>query len=132
ALGGEREAFFDVSYRAFDLDGKVALITGGNSGIGLGMADAVAAAGAGVSIWGTDPDKNAAAATQLSAHGRRVQALVCDVADESGGMAARDERQPRQRVLHAPRGGAPHDRTSGRRVARGDVEPCRGLGSGPG
>ena len=71
-----------MSYRAFDLDGKVALITGGNSGIGLGMADALAAAGAGVSIWGTNPDKNAAAATELAAHGRRVQALVCDVADE--------------------------------------------------
>ena len=72
-----------MSYRAFDLDGKVALVTGGNSGIGLGMADALAAAGADVSIWGTNPDKNAAAVTKLAAHGRRVQALVCDVADES-------------------------------------------------
>jgi NAD(P)-dependent dehydrogenase (short-subunit alcohol dehydrogenase family) len=72
-----------MTYRAFDLNGKVALITGGNSGIGLGMADALAAAGAGVSIWGTNPDKNAAAAKQLAAHGGRVQALVCDVADEA-------------------------------------------------
>jgi len=72
-----------MAYRAFDLTGKVALITGGNSGIGLGMADALAAAGAGVSIWGTNPDKNAAATKQLAAHGGQVQALLCDVADES-------------------------------------------------
>ena len=72
-----------MAYRAFDLTGKVALITGGNSGIGLGMADALAAAGAGVSVWGTNPDKNAAAAKQLAAHGGQVQALLCDVADES-------------------------------------------------
>ncbi|NCW82551.1 MAG: SDR family NAD(P)-dependent oxidoreductase, partial [Betaproteobacteria bacterium] len=41
-------------YKAFDLSGKVALITGGNSGIGLGMARAVAEAGADVVIWGTN------------------------------------------------------------------------------
>ncbi|NDH43390.1 MAG: SDR family NAD(P)-dependent oxidoreductase, partial [Betaproteobacteria bacterium] len=39
-------------YKAFDLSGQVALITGGNSGIGLGMAQAVAEAGADVVIWG--------------------------------------------------------------------------------
>ena len=36
----------------FDLTGKVALITGGNGGIGLGMAEGLAAAGAKVAIWG--------------------------------------------------------------------------------
>jgi NAD(P)-dependent dehydrogenase (short-subunit alcohol dehydrogenase family) len=71
-----------MAYRAFDLTGKVALITGGNSGIGLGMADALAAAGAGVCIWGTNETKNAAAAKTLAAHGGRVLALACDVADE--------------------------------------------------
>ena len=72
-----------MTYRAFDLDGKVALVTGGNSGIGLGMAEGLAAAGAAVSVWGTSAEKNAAAAERLRAHGGRVQTLVCDVGDEA-------------------------------------------------
>jgi NAD(P)-dependent dehydrogenase (short-subunit alcohol dehydrogenase family) len=72
-----------MSYRAFDLTGKVALVTGGNSGIGLGMAEALAAAGASVSIWGTSEAKNKAALERLQAHGGRVLALRCDVADEA-------------------------------------------------
>ena len=71
-----------MPYDAFDLTGKVALITGGNGGIGLGMAGAIARAGGAVCIWGTNEDKNAAAAAQLEAHGGAVAALVCDVSDE--------------------------------------------------
>jgi len=68
---------------AFDLAGKVALVTGGNGGIGLGMAEGLAAAGADVVIWGSNPDKNAAAEARLNKYGRRVLAQRCDVADES-------------------------------------------------
>ena len=45
-------------YKPFDLTGKVALVTGGNGGIGLGMAEALAQAGADVVIWGTNSEKN--------------------------------------------------------------------------
>ena len=38
-------------FKPFDLSGKVALVTGGNGGIGLAMADAMAQAGADVVIW---------------------------------------------------------------------------------
>lgn len=66
----------------FDLRGKVALITGGNSGIGLGMAKALAAAGCDVCVWGTNEAKNAAAKEELSAFGTRVAAYRCDVSQE--------------------------------------------------
>src|SRR3954447_9813956 len=72
----------------FDLSGHVAVVTGGNSGIGLGMADGLARAGADVSIWGRDAERNAAAREQLAAHGTRVQALGCDVSDPAAVDAA--------------------------------------------
>ena len=67
----------------FDLSGKVALITGGNGGIGLGMAEGLLAQGCAVSIWGTNPTKNAAALESLSAYGPKVTASVCDVTDSA-------------------------------------------------
>ena len=75
-------------YKPFDLTGKVALVTGGNSGIGLGMARAMAQAGADVAIWGTSAAKNAAAREELGKTGRRVLALACDVSDEKAVEAA--------------------------------------------
>lgn len=77
-----------MAYRPFDLSGAVALVTGGNSGIGLGMARAVAEAGADVAIWGTNPAKNEAARDELARTGRRVLALPCDVGDEAAVDAA--------------------------------------------
>ena len=67
----------------FDLSGKVALVTGGNGGIGLGMAEGLARAGASVAVWGSNAAKNEAARTRLEAHGGRVLVQTCNVADES-------------------------------------------------
>lgn len=78
-------------YKPFDLTGKVALVTGGNGGIGLGMAEAMAASGADIVIWGTNEKKNAAAVEKLKAYGKRVSARRVDVSDEQAvidGMAA--------------------------------------------
>ncbi|MFH1090019.1 MAG: SDR family NAD(P)-dependent oxidoreductase, partial [Pseudomonadota bacterium] len=72
-----------MSSPLFDLEGKVALVTGGNGGIGLGMAEALAQAGADVCIWGRNEDKNRTAEEKLKNYGRRVLALKCDVTDET-------------------------------------------------
>src|SRR5437667_8233111 len=68
----------------FDLRGQVALVTGGNSGIGLGMAEGLAGAGASVAIWGTNEQKNDAARARLEtlSAGGRIAAFRCDVGDE--------------------------------------------------
>jgi NAD(P)-dependent dehydrogenase (short-subunit alcohol dehydrogenase family) len=66
----------------FDLAGKVALITGGNGGIGLGMARGLAQCGADLAIWGTNADKNRAARAELETFGVRVVDYVCNVGDQ--------------------------------------------------
>ncbi len=53
---------------AFDLRRKVALVTGGNGGIGLGMARGLAVAGAKLAIAGRDAKKNAAAAEAVGGY----------------------------------------------------------------
>ena len=70
----------------FDLTGQVALVTGGNSGIGLGWAEALAEHGSAVAIWGTNAEKNAAAAERLRVHGQPVLALQIDVGDHAAVM----------------------------------------------
>ena len=68
-----------------DLTGHVALVTGGNSGIGLGMASGLRKAGAAVAIWGTNAERNAAAAAELSqgSADAPVAAFQVDVSDEA-------------------------------------------------
>jgi len=72
-----------MAFAAFDLSGRVVLITGGNGGIGLGFAQGLVAAGAEVCIWGTNADKNEHALEQLVKSGPKVTSQVCDVSDET-------------------------------------------------
>jgi NAD(P)-dependent dehydrogenase (short-subunit alcohol dehydrogenase family) len=80
-----------MAYAPFDLKGKVALVTGGNSGIGLGMAEALAQAGADVVIWGSNAEKNAAAEGKLMTYGVRVLAQQVNVGDEAAVVAGMAE-----------------------------------------
>ena len=71
-----------MSSHPMDLTGKVALVTGGSSGIGLGMAAGIAKAGGDLVIWGRRTERNEAAAETLKAFGGRVLAMSVDVSDE--------------------------------------------------
>ena len=67
----------------FDLKGRVALVTGGNGGIGLGMARGLAAAGADVVVAGRQAAKSKSAVGELAALGVRSAAVEVNVADEA-------------------------------------------------
>lgn len=72
-----------------DLTGKVALITGGNGGIGLAMATALADAGAAIALVGRNAEKSAAAAAALARDGTPApMAITGDMTDEAGVAAA--------------------------------------------
>jgi len=81
-----------------ELRGSVALVTGGNGGIGLGMAQALASAGCNVSIWGRNAVKNHAALQTLQGPGT-FDARICDVADPDGSPFEGDPRVALKRVL---------------------------------
>jgi NAD(P)-dependent dehydrogenase (short-subunit alcohol dehydrogenase family) len=70
-----------TSDKLFDLGGHVALVTGGNAGLGLAMAKGLAKAGAAVAIWGRSEEKNAAAVAEVAAIGGIAAAFRCDVTD---------------------------------------------------
>jgi len=76
-----------MSRGLFDLGGKVALVTGGNGGLGLGFARGIARQGGDVEIWGRSAEKNARARSELEAFGVRVVAREVDVASEQAVIA---------------------------------------------
>jgi 2-dehydro-3-deoxy-D-gluconate 5-dehydrogenase len=74
-----------MSMKRFDLNGRVAIVTGGNGGIGLAMAKALSDAGAAVLIAGRSVDKNERAVEEIQAMGGQAGSMVADLLDEVSG-----------------------------------------------
>jgi len=91
----------------FDLTGRVAVVTGGNRGIGLGMATGLAGAGATVAIWARNVERTAAAVAELTAGGGNAAGFACDVTDRASvetALAATAERFGSVHILCANAG----------------------------
>lgn len=67
----------------FDLGGRVALVTGGGSGLGFAIAAGLAGAGARVAISGRNAAKLESAAARLAAEGHEVRVIPFDVTDRA-------------------------------------------------
>ncbi len=67
--------------KLFDLSGRIAIVTGGNGGIGLGMALGLAEAGAQIAVVGRNAEKNSRAVNDIEALGAEVMAVETDVCD---------------------------------------------------
>ena len=71
----------------FDLTGRVAVVTGGNGGIGLGMAKGLASAGASLVIAARNKAKADAAVAEIEALGAQAVFIEVDVSDEASVIA---------------------------------------------
>jgi NAD(P)-dependent dehydrogenase (short-subunit alcohol dehydrogenase family) len=72
----------------FSLDGKVAVVTGGGSGIGIGISDVLAEAGATVIIAGRNSEAARSQSDSIGAAGGKSEYIQMDVADEASVIAA--------------------------------------------
>jgi 2-deoxy-D-gluconate 3-dehydrogenase len=91
----------------FDLSDRVALVTGGNGGIGFGMAKGLAEAGATVVIAGRNPEKNSRAVAELKELGSDAMSVEVDVLEEASIASMIDiviERRGRIDILIANAG----------------------------
>ena len=79
-----------MDMKLFDLSGRVAVVTGGNGGIGLGMAKGMARAGATIVVAGRDAAKNEAAVKELQGLGSKASAIPVDVLKEDSCRALID------------------------------------------
>jgi NAD(P)-dependent dehydrogenase (short-subunit alcohol dehydrogenase family) len=75
----------------FNLDGRVAVVTGGNGGIGFGIATALGDAGAATAVWARDEDKTERSVRRLVDAGVTAIGVACDVTDEDQGKRATAE-----------------------------------------
>ena len=71
-----------TSQNLFDLTGKVAVVTGGNGGIGLGIAMGLAGAGANIVIAARSVEKTAQALEDIRALGVEAHGITVDVTQE--------------------------------------------------
>ena len=82
------------------LDGKVALVTGGNRGLGLAIARGLVRAGARVALGARDAARTEAALVELGKMGGEAIALSLDVRDDASSAAAVEETIARMGALH--------------------------------
>ena len=76
----------------FDLTGRVAVVTGGNGGIGRGIALGLAQAGAAVAVLGRNDEKNQRVLSELKAIGAAAVAVKVDVINRAGLEPALNQR----------------------------------------
>ena len=75
----------------YELDGKVAVITGGASGIGLACAHALARSGAGVCLWDLKAEALGTAVAELEQYGNPTRTAIVDVSDSDQVTRAMEE-----------------------------------------
>jgi 2-deoxy-D-gluconate 3-dehydrogenase len=80
---------------AFDLSGRVAMVTGGNGGIGLGIAKGLASAGAAVVIAARNEQKAQSALSELRALGVKAEFIALDALKEASCRQAVDRAAER-------------------------------------